>query len=87
MLKVIKKFTKEIDYILENDVELFADDWNGEKYTDGWYFDKNENIYKMTGLSYMPIYRWQEENIDISKLEENTNEWQKAIEIIAFEEF
>lgn len=70
------------DYELENGLLLFCDDWNGEAYlraldpkTDEW----NNNSFKA-------VYRFQEENIDISDMEENTPEWDRLTKIVGFEE-
>ena len=36
---------------------------------------------------FVPVYRWQAENIDLDELEENGEEWQKAVEIVNFNIF
>ena len=38
------------DYVLENGVELYDIDWNGEIYTNGFYNGKDTN------KRYIPIY-------------------------------
>lgn len=35
---------------------------------------------------FIPIYRYEEENIDINELEENSDEWLHAVEIVDFRE-
>lgn len=51
MLKIKElKFKNGIDYILEDETELYLIDWNGEKYTNGY---KN---HKDTDISYRPFF-------------------------------
>ena len=87
MLKIIDKHVKYVssyaDYKLENGVLLFGEDWNGEIYGNG--FDEEKE--KITGFEYKPVYRFEVENIDISKIEENSDEWNFYTEIIGFEEY
>lgn len=71
-----------IDYILENDVGLYSIDWNGEKYINGFNIEKN----KITNKTYTPIRKFEVENIDISDIEENSEEWFELMEIAGFEE-
>lgn len=70
---------KHIDYVLEDETELYNEDWNSEIYKNGLKDGKNTN------LEYKPVYNYQIENIDISKLVENSNEWLYALEIVGFE--
>ena len=70
---------KHIDYVLEDETELYNEDWNTEVYRNRSKDGKNTN------LEYKPVYKYQIENIDISKLEENSDEWLDAVEIIGFE--
>lgn len=72
----------KVDYELENGVLLYEIDWNGEIYRNG--FDPiNE---KDTNKSYKPVYRFEIDNINLDELEENSDEWYRACEIIAFKE-
>ena len=73
-----------IDYVLENGVELYDSDWNGEIYKNG-YIRKNGDDGENTNEVYKPVFRFQYENIDIDKLEENSDEWNYAFEILGFE--
>lgn len=70
------------DYELENGILLFDEDWNGEIYGNG-YDPKNECE---TNTEYIPIYRFELDNINTDDLKENSDEWNKALEIIGFEE-
>jgi hypothetical protein len=82
---LIKKrnVSKEIDYELENDIQLFSEDWNTEVYGNGW----NPVESKNTDCEYRPVYRFQLENKSLDEVEENSDEWDRLNEIIGFEEF
>lgn len=84
MLLIKRSFiNREIDYELENGIQLFAEDWNGEIYGNGW----NPNEEKNTGYEYRPVYRFQLEGKSLNDVEENSDEWNKLNEIVGFEEF
>ena len=70
------------DFKLENDVLLFETDWNGELYINGW----NDKESKNTEFLYKPVYKFELDGIDISDIEENTNEWYELTQIVGFEE-
>ena len=58
----------EIDYVLENGVELYSQDWNGEIYAKG-YDRKN---HKDTEYYYRPVYKELEnEDFEIIGFEEH----------------
>lgn len=76
MLKIKEMGYREIDYILENGIELYKCDWNTEIYRCG-YDRKNKRIIKS---EFKPIRRFEVEGIE--KLEE----WEKAFEIVGFKE-
>lgn len=67
------------DYELEDGTLLFEQDWNGELYRNGWKDEKDTNY------EYVPVYRFQLDNIDINNIEENSDEWLEAVEIVGFE--
>lgn len=71
-----------VDYELENGILLYSIDWNGELYGNGFNPDNKEN----TNCEYKPVYKYQLDNIDISEVEENSEEWYKLTEIVGFEE-
>ena len=54
---------------LKNGPLLHLREWNGEDYTVG-------------KVVYTPVYRFQNENIDLDALEENSLEWIKATEVM-----
>ena len=86
MLKILKAVNKNgIDYILENGIELYEMDWNGEVYGHGVVNHKNVN-HKNNEYIYKPVYRYEIDNINLNDLEENSDEWCRACEIIGFEE-
>jgi hypothetical protein len=83
MLKI--KETKQnslADYELENGILLFEKDWNTEIYRNGYDTINNCDSNK----EYKPVYRFEIENIDLNKIEENSEKWYYATEIISFEE-
>ena len=84
MLLIKEKSSKNnIDYVLENGVELYTMDWNGEIYRNGYLRAKNKN----TNCTYRPVFRYNLENVDISTVEENSEYWCELVEIVGFEEF
>lgn len=56
--------------------------WNGEKWLECWEVFPDMS----TGPSFeaSPAHRWEADGIDLSSLEENSPEWEKAIEIVGF---
>ena len=72
-------------HIVEIDGVLYAlSGWNGEKYTDCW--ECLDQCTPVEGSSYTltPVYRFEVENIDLDTIEENSDEWDKAIEIVDY---
>jgi hypothetical protein len=63
------------DYELSDGTLLHVSEWNGEAYT-----------VKADGreITYRPVYRYQAEQIDLGSIEENSPEWDAAVEIIGF---
>ena len=74
--------------MMEIDGDIYAlSGWNGEKVLDcwtcldEWTVDPNEpGRFVAT-----PVYRFQEEGIDLETLEENSEEWQNAVEIVDYD--
>lgn len=74
--------------MMEIDGDIYAlSGWNGEKFLDcwkcldEWTVDPNEpGRFVAT-----PVYRFQEEGIDLETLEENSEEWQNAVEIVDYD--
>lgn len=78
-----RNVSREIDYELENGIQLFAEDWNTEVYGNGW----NPVEGKNTGYEYRPVYRFDIEHKSLDEVEENSDEWDRLSEIVGFEEF
>ena len=68
------------DYELEDGTLLFNEDWNGEVYRNGWKDNKDTNC------QYRPVYKFELDNINLDELEENSDAWDEAVEIVGFEE-
>ena len=70
------------------DGELFAlHGWNGEKWTDCW---KCIDRYTAAGdcrYEVRPVYRFEAEDIELDTLEEGSDEWDRAIEIVDYTVF
>ena len=67
--------------------ELYAlHGWNGEAYTgcwkciDPWTADADDRCYTLR-----PIYRFERENIGLERLEENSPEWDAAVEVVDYD--
>lgn len=76
---------RNIEIVQPSDGQLYAlHNWNGEKYIDCWkcidrYTQADDNRYTL-----IPVYRFQIEGIDLSVLEENSADWEKAVEIVDY---
>lgn len=83
-LKIIDNI-KNIEGVEIDGIRYALNGWNGEKYTSCFTVDEN-SIGNETPDEYTlePIYRFQEENIDISNLKEGIDEYDKAIEIVDY---
>ena len=68
--KNFERLGHEVDFELENGVLLFKNDWNGEIYAEGY----NEKEEKVVNSALKPIYRFEEEGMDLENLEENSAE-------------
>lgn len=86
MKKVVNKNVQfnetKADYELENGILLFSGDWNGECYREGYSINDKGCI----NHEFVPVYRYQYDNIDISEVEENSDEYFNLTEIIGFDE-
>ena len=67
----------QFDYQLENGDLLHDSEWNGERY-----------IIEKDGkeIEYKPVYRFQLEGIDLDTLEDDSDEWQDATQIVGCED-
>lgn len=75
----VKYVSSFADYELEDGTLLFDVDWNEEIYKNGLKDEKDTNH------EYKPVYRFQIDNINLDDLEENSEEYDKALEIIGFD--
>lgn len=80
--------------IIKKDNTYFAlTDWNGEKWLN--CFEIEEPFFNGYGynviavndeeLTFIPIYRYQNENIDLDELEEDGEEWDEAVEVVDYD--
>ena len=78
--KNVEYVSSYADYELEDGTLLFNEDWNGEVYRNGWKDNKDTNC------QYRPVYKFELDNINLDELEENSDAWDEAVEIVGFEE-
>ena len=77
---------RSIEMVELSDGKVYAlAGWNGEEYTECWmcigeyYTDAGEETYTLR-----PVYRFEVEGIDLSALEENSPEWDRAVEVVDY---
>lgn len=76
---------RSIELVEVSGIVYALNGWNGEKYTDCWqccgeYFNKSSpESYTLT-----PIFRFEAEGIRLDDLEENSDEWDRALETVDF---
>lgn len=77
---------RNIDLIELNGAVFALYGWNGEKYTDCW---KCSGEYNMTAskesYTLTPVYRYQAAQVDISLIDEDSDTWEKAVEVVDYE--
>lgn len=78
--KHVEYVSSYADFELEDGTLLFETDWNGELYRNGWKNDKDTNF------EYKPVHKFEIDNINLDNLEENSDAWNEAMEIVGFEE-
>ena len=64
-----------------------ASGWNGEKYEDSFEVTRrigNEFFDAAGDCVLSPIYRFEAENLDLDSIEEGTEEWDAAVEIVDY---
>lgn len=74
---------KEIYYI--EGKRLVLNNWNGEIYYE--CFEVAKNLIDIVGnkkYDVKPIYYFETEKINLDSLEENSEDWEKAIEIVDY---
>lgn len=74
-------------YELDDGRRVAMDGWNGEVYGDCWEVGGEQDMdVKQDGLVFKPVHRFEVENIDLDEIEENSDEWENALEIVDFME-
>ena len=65
---------------------MVMDGWDGEKWTDCWRVSPDD-LRKTIACDFVaaPIYRFEDEDIDLDKLEEGSDAWAFAHELVDFE--
>lgn len=88
-----------IDYTFNDCPIVTADDgntyainensWNGRYYRECWVVEKSGGGWiwdlKAPTISLRPVERWEVEFLELSKIEENTPEWDAACERVGYE--
>lgn len=72
--------------LIEQGGRVFAlHGWNGEAFTDCWEcFGEYHNISSKEKYMVRPIYRFELEYIQLDNIEENSPEWDYAVEIVEY---
>lgn len=77
--------SRNID-LVEVDGKVYAlHGWNGEEYRDCWECLGENHMDAGENYCLRPIHRFEVEEIDLEELEENSPEWDRAVEIIDYE--
>lgn len=72
---------------MEDGRHIALDGWNGEQYTDCWQVGgENDMDIVKDGMTFKPVYRFQAEELDLDSIEEDSDEWDRAMEVVDFEE-
>lgn len=61
--------------------------WNGEKYEDSFEVTRrvgNTFFDAAADCVLAPVYRFEAEDIDLDRIEEGTDEWDSAVEIVDY---
>lgn len=66
------------DYELEDGTLIHIDSWNGECYS------ARDNAGQE--VTYTPVYRYEVEGAELTE-DENSEEWDRQLEVVGFEEF
>lgn len=80
------RYYETID-VVEIGGRLFAlDGWNGERFLHCWEC-VHTNAAMLDGIEYeiRPVYRFDVEDIDLDNIEDDTEEWERAVEIVDYE--
>ena len=78
---------RTVDLVQLKDGAVYAlSGWNGEVYTSCWectgdhYMEASEEEYTLR-----PVYRVDAEHMDLSKIEEDSPEWDRAWDIVDYD--
>lgn len=74
--------------LVEVDSGIYAlSEWNGEKFINCWKCIDELTVDPDEPGRFVatPVYRFQVEEIDLDSLEENSEEWESAVEIINYD--
>ncbi len=73
--------------LIKKDNRIFAlNGWNGEEYIDCWECkDEFDILNENERYCIKPIYKFQEEKIDLSLIEEDSEEWFDALEVVDYD--
>lgn len=88
VVKIIGKWWNDASIdLVELDGTVYAlNGWNGEVFTECWEcFGDFFNEAGEKSYTLQPIYRFQAENIALGSLEENSPEWDAAVEVVDYE--
>lgn len=63
---------------------ICANGWNGLSFTNSFRVSDRYTAVDNAEISLTPIYRWQDEKLEMSEIEENSDMWDAATEVIGF---
>lgn len=83
-------FESRIPVYLLNGHYYAADGWNGEEYLDSWEcedfkYNTGYGVKPGTDCTLRPIYAFQANGIDLDSLDESSQEFEDAIQIVDFD--
>lgn len=70
-------------YELNDGRKIAVSGWNGETWAECWEVFADGSVGESFGAK--PVYRFEEDGIDISSLVENSPEWCRAVEFVGIE--
>lgn len=83
-------FESRIPVYLLNGHYYAASGWNGEEYLDSWEcadfkYDTGCGVKPGTDCTLRPVYAFQADGIDLDSLDESSQEFEDAIQIVDFD--
>lgn len=70
-------------YELNDGRKIAVSGWNGETWAECWEVFSDDSVWE--SFEGKPVYRFEEEGIDVSSLEEGSPEWSRAVEFVGIE--